>query len=201
MNEMLKRVFDVSASLFFLTAILPLFPVVALLVRLDSSGPVFYRGIRAGKGGKPFRIYKFRTMVEDAERIGSGTTALNDNRITFTGKFLRKYKVDELPQFLNVLKGDMSIVGPRPELLEYARVYEGEEKLILSVRPGITDYSSIRYSALDELVGEVDANKVFNEKILPERTALRLKYARDHTFWGDINLIFLTFKTILMKFR
>ena len=179
---------------------MPIFLIVAILIKIDSSGPIFYRGIRAGKNGKTFHIFKFRTMVLDAERLGSGTTALNDFRVTSVGKVIRKYKLDELPQVFNVIKGDMSIVGPRPELLEYAAKYEGEEKLILSILPGITDYSSIKFNALDVLVGEVDANKEFNEKILPQRTALRLKYVKERTFLGDIRLIFLTFQIILMKF-
>lgn len=196
---MLKRIFDVSTSLFFLPILLPLFLIVAILIKIDSSGPIFYRGIRAGKNSKAFHILKFRTMVPDAERIGSPTTSLNDFRITRAGTFLRKYKLDELPQIINVIKGDMSIVGPRPELLEYAAKYEGEEKLILSMRPGITDYSSIKFNSLDVLVGEVNANKVFNEKILPQRTALKLKYVKEFTFLADIRLIFLTFQVIIMK--
>ncbi len=197
---MLKRIFDITIGLFSLPLIVPVLFIVAILIKIDSSGPILYRGIRAGKNGKAFHILKFRTMVPDAERLGSGTTALNDFRITRVGKFIRRYKLDELPQIFNVIKGDMSIVGPRPELLEYAAMYEGEEKLILSILPGITDYSSIKFNSLDVLVGEVDANKEFNEKILPQRTALRLKYVKERTFWGDIRLIFLTFKIILMKF-
>lgn len=199
-SNMLKRIFDISVGLLSLPILIPLFLIVASLIKIDSSGPIFYRGIRAGKNGKAFHIFKFRTMVQDAEKLGSGTTALNDFRVTSVGKVIRKYKLDELPQVFNVIKGDMSIVGPRPELLEYAAKYEGEEKLILSILPGITDYSSIKFNALDVLVGEVDANKEFNEKILPQRTALRLKYVKERTFLGDIRLIFLTFQIILMKF-
>lgn len=194
-----KKLFDASASLFSLPILMPIYLVISILIKLDSSGPIFYRGVRAGKNGKEFRIFKFRTMILDAEMIGSGTTALNDVRITRVGKVLRRYKLDELPQIFNVIKGDMSIVGPRPELLKYAAMYKGDEKLILSVRPGITDYSSIKFSALDQLVGEVDANRVFNEKILPQRTALRLKYVKERTFSGDIRLILLTFKIIFIR--
>lgn len=138
-------------------------------------------------------------MIPDSEKVGGPTTALNDSRITNIGVLLRKYKLDELPQLINVIKGEMSIVGPRPELLEYANRYKGEEKKILSVRPGITDYSSIKFSSLDKLVGEVNANKIFNEKIIDERTALRLKYVKEYTFLLDIRLIFLTFRVILLK--
>jgi lipopolysaccharide/colanic/teichoic acid biosynthesis glycosyltransferase len=196
---MAKRIFDLAVCLLALPFLLPVFLALAISIRVDSAGPILYRGLRAGRNGAPFRILKFRTMVSEAERIGSGTTALNDARITRVGRVIRKYKLDELPQILNVIKGDMSLVGPRPELLEYAARYEGDETLILSVRPGITDYSSIKFSALDTLVGEVDANKTFNEKILPERTALRLKYVRERTFLGDLRLIVLTVRVILAK--
>ena len=197
---MLKRIFDLSLSIFFLPFLLPLFLIIAIIIKIDSFGPIFYRGIRAGKNGRPFHILKFRTMIPDAEKVGSPTTSLNDCRITRIGTLLRKYKLDELPQMINVIKGDMSIVGPRPELLEYAAKYKGEEKLILSMRPGITDYSSIKFNSLDVLVGEVNANKVFNEEILHQRTALRLKYVKEFSFLSDIKLIFITFQVIIMKF-
>jgi lipopolysaccharide/colanic/teichoic acid biosynthesis glycosyltransferase len=196
---MAKRIFDVAASLLAVPFLLPVFLALGIWIKLDSPGPILYRGLRAGKNGTAFHVLKFRTMVPEAEQLGSGTTALNDFRLTRVGTIIRNYKLDELPQVLNVIKGDMSLVGPRPELLEYAALYEGDEKLILSVRPGITDHSSIKFSALDVLVGEVDANKAFNEKVLPERTALRLKYVRERTFWGDLRLIFRTLRVILAK--
>ena len=196
-----KRVFDIFATLLVLPFLIPLFIIIGILIKFDSKGPIFYRGIRAGWKGSVFSILKFRTMVQNAEQLGSATTALNDSRITNSGVFLRKYKIDELPQIINVLFGQMSIVGPRPEILEYVNKYRGEEKLILSMRPGITDYSSIKYSSLDELVGETDANKVFNEKILDKRTALRLKYVKEYTFLKDISLIILTIKAILYKMK
>jgi len=196
-----KRIFDISATLVVLPILIPLFIIIGVLIKFDSSGPIFYRGVRAGWKGRVFSILKFRTMVQNAEQLGSATTALNDFRITNFGFFLRKYKLDELPQIINVLLGEMSIVGPRPEIIEYANKYKGEEKLILSMRPGITDYSSIKYSSLDELVGESDANRVFNEKILDQRTALRLKYVKEYTFLKDINIIILTFKAILYKMK
>ena len=199
MSRLAKRIFDVLMSLLSLLVLAPVFFIVAVLIKIESRGPVFYRGIRAGKNGKAFYVLKFRSMVPEAERVGSGTTALNDFRITRVGKVIRRYKLDELPQILNVIKGDMSIVGPRPELLEYAARYEGAEKEILNVRPGITDYGSIKFHALDVWVGEVDANKEFDEKVLPERTALRLKYVRERTFLGDIRLIVLTLQIILSK--
>lgn len=183
----------------FLPILIPILILISILIKFDSYGSIFYRGVRVGKNGKMFRIIKFRTMIPDSEKVGGPTTALNDSRITNIGVLLRKYKLDELPQLINVIKGEMSIVGPRPELLEYANRYKGEEKKILSVRPGITDYSSIKFSSLDKLVGEVNANKIFNEKIIDERTALRLKYVKEYTFLLDIRLIFLTFRVILLK--
>ena len=199
MSRLAKRIFDVLMSLLSLLILAPVFLILAVLIKLDSRGPVFYRGIRAGRHGKAFHVLKFRSMVPEAERVGSGTTALNDFRITRVGKVIRRYKLDELPQMINVIKGDMSIVGPRPELLEYAARYEGDEKEILNVRPGITDYGSIKFHALEAWVGEVDANKEFDERVLPERTALRLKYVRERTFVGDIRLIVLTLQIILSK--
>ena len=199
MSRLIKRIFDVLLSLLSLLVLAPVFLILAVLIKLDSRGPVFYRGIRAGRHGKAFHVLKFRSMVPEAERVGSGTTALNDFRITRVGKVIRRYKLDELPQIINVIKGDMSIVGPRPELLEYAARYEGDEKEILNVRPGITDYGSVKFHALEAWVGEVDANKEFDERVLPERTALRLKYVRERTFLGDIRLIVLTLRIILSK--
>lgn len=195
-----KRTFDFSASLLALVAISPLLAAIAFGVFFCSPGPVFYRGVRTGRGGRPFRILKFRTMSVDAERIGGGTTALNDPRVYPFGGFLRRYKLDELPQLLNVLVGDMSLVGPRQELPAYTQAYSEEEKAILAVRPGITDLSSIRFSSLDELVGEKDADLVFETTILAEKNRLRLEYARNHTFLGDLKILLMTASCIAAKF-
>lgn len=196
-----KRLFDILVCLIALPFLLPLFFVVGIIIKLNSPGPVFYRGLRTGLGGKPFRIFKFRTMIDNADKIGGGTTALKDPRITSIGIFLRRYKLDELPQAFNVIKGDMSIVGPRPELEQYTRLYKGEELIILDVRPGITDYSSIKFNALDEIVGDEDADRIFEETVLASKNELRIKYVKEHTFWGDIALIlqtiFLVFKKVL----
>ena len=140
---MLKRLFDIVFSFLGLLVLSPLFLIIAILIKRDSKGPVFFRGIRVGRFGKPFRIYKFRTMVVNADELGGSPTADNDPRITKAGRFLRKYKLDELPQLLNVLKGEMSLVGPRPEVEEYVKLYSEEEKAILSVCPGMTDWASI----------------------------------------------------------
>jgi len=194
-----KRIFDVIVCLIWLPFFTPFFIIIAISIKVDSPGPVFYRGWRTGLGGRPFRIFKFRTMVVDAEKIGGGTTALKDSRITRLGKFLRKYKLDELPQVLNVIKGDMSIVGPRPELAQYTGLYKGEELVILSVRPGITDYSSMKFSALDEVVGAGDADRVFEETVLARKNGLRIRYVRERTFSGDIKIILQTLCLIFRK--
>ena len=149
---MLKRLFDITACVIAVPFLLPFFAIMAIIIKLDSPGPVFYRGWRTGLGGKPFRIFKFRTMVVDAEKIGGPSTALNDPRLTEFGKFLRKYKIDELPQIINVLKGEMSLVGPRPQVEKYTKLYNDEEKIILSVRPGLTDYASIKFINMDQML-------------------------------------------------
>jgi len=156
---------------------------------LSGRGPVFYRGVRTGQFGKPFRIYKFRTMVVNAEKIGGPSTALNDARLTKVGKFLRKYKIDELPQLVNVLKGEMSFVGPRPQVEKYTTLYNDEEKSILSVKPGLTDFASIKFINLDKILGENQVNEKYLQQIEPEKNRLRIKYAREHSFCLDIKLI------------
>lgn len=186
---MLKRTFDLSCSLLGLILLFPLFIVIAVLIKVDSPGPVFYRGVRAGLHGKPFRIYKFRTMVVNAEKIGGESTGKDDPRITRVGRFLRRYKLDELPQLINVIRGEMSIVGPRPEVLTYTNRYEGDERLILTVRPGITDYSSIQFIQLGEVLGSEDPDRVYEEKVLPVKNALRLKYVKEQSFLGDLVII------------
>ena len=168
---LIKRILDVVISLVIILLIFPLVIILAIVVKFSSPGPVFYQGIRTGLYGKPFRILKFRTMVIDAESLGGPTTGTNDKRVTPIGAFLRKTKLDELPQFINVLTGDMSLVGPRPEVLEYTATYTGEERCILSMRPGITDYSSIEFADLDDLVGDKDPDKYFREHIMPRKTA------------------------------
>jgi len=194
-----KRCFDLALCIVGISVCFPLLLVIFLAIKIESPGPVFYRGLRTGLGGKPFRIWKFRTMVLNAEILGGGTTALNDFRIFRFGGLLRKYKVDELPQILNVMKGDMSLVGPRPELPQYTEQYKGDELLILNVRPGITDYSSIQFSSLQEEVGAEDADRVFEERILAKKNALRIRYVKERTFSGDVVLILRTFGCIIKK--
>lgn len=184
-----KRLFDLvlAAVLFLLT--IPLWGVIAIGILASSPGPLLYRGWRTGREGRPFRILKFRTMVVGAESLGGGTTALNDPRIFPFGRLLRKTKLDELPQLLNVLRGEMSLVGPRPELPVYTDLYTPEERTILSVRPGITDPSSIRFSSLDEWVGAQNADRVFEETVLPEKNRMRLDYVRTRSFGGDLKVL------------
>jgi lipopolysaccharide/colanic/teichoic acid biosynthesis glycosyltransferase len=184
-----KRVFDVLISAASLVALSPLLLTLAILVKLDSPGPALYRGRRTGKHGDEFNILKFRSMVVDAEKRGGYSTALNDPRITRLGKILRRYKLDEFPQLINVLRGEMSIVGPRPEVPAYTRMYSGEEMLILTVRPGITDYASIKFSRLDLILGERDADRAYDERVKPEKNALRIKYVKEQKFITDLIII------------
>jgi len=195
----IKRSFDVLFSLLVLLLIWPIILFVAIVIKLTSPGPVFYKGIRTGLHGIPFRILKFRTMVVDAESLGGPTTGTNDKRVTPIGALLRKTKLDELPQFINVLVGDMSLVGPRPEVLEYTGTYTGEEKVILSMRPGITDYSSIEFADLDDLVGDEDPDKYFREHIMPRKTALRIKYVKEWSLWSDFRILWMTFFRVIKR--
>lgn len=197
---MAKRIFDLTFSLVGLFFLSPVLFVIASLIKLNDYGPIFYRGSRIGKNGQPFRIFKFRTMVVNADKIGGPSTADDDPRITRIGKKLRKYKLDELPQLLNVLNGEMSMVGPRPEVKQYVDMYTQEEKQILTVKPGITDWASLWNP--DEgaiLAGSPDPEKTYLEKIRPEKIRLQLKYVREQSFWSDMKIILLTIKTVLFK--
>lgn len=197
---MLKRAFDFLSSLIGLILVSPILLTIATFIKREDGGPVFYRGVRVGKFGKLFRIFKFRTMVLNADKLGGPSTADDDARITKVGKFIRKLKLDELPQLLNVLKGEMSIVGPRPEVQMYVDMFAEEEKAILSVRPGITDWASIWNP--DEgaiLAGSPDPEKTYMEKIRPEKIRLQLEYVRKRSFWVDLKIILWTLKTIVMK--
>lgn len=194
MRNMAKRFFDFICSFLGLIILSPVLIYVVCRIKLEDGGPVFYRGLRVGLMGKPFRIFKFRTMVVDAEKIGGASTADDDPRITNIGKILRKYKLDELPQLLNVLSGDMSIVGPRPEVKYYTDQYTAAEKAILKIRPGITDWASI-WNA-DEgavLAGAADPEKAYAELIRPKKLKLQLKYVYEQSLLTDLKIIFLTF--------
>lgn len=160
---------------------------------------MFYRGKRSGLHGEPFSMLKFRTMVRDAEKLGGPSTGLHDERITEIGRWLRRYKLDELPQLVNVLLGEMSIVGPRPEVPLYTKDYIGDELLILTVRPGITDFASIEFSRLDEILGEEEPDRTYENEVKPRKNALRIKYAKEHTLSLDCMLIARTIRTILFR--
>ena len=195
---MLKRTFDFLSSLIGLILISPILVTISILIKKEDRGPVFYRGARVGRFGKLFRIFKFRTMVVNAEKMGGPSTADDDPRITKMGRFIRKFKLDELPQLINVLKGEMSIVGPRPEVQMYVDMFSDEEKAILTVRPGITDWASIWNP--DEgaiLAGSPDPEKTYMEKIRPEKIRLQLKYVRERSFWNDLKIIAQTIITVL----
>ena len=194
---MLKRSFDMLGSLAGLIIFSPLFAVIALLIKLDSSGPVFYRGIRTGLYGKPFGIFKFRTMVVNAEQLGGPSTALNDPRITKIGRLLRKYKLDELPQLINILINDMSFVGPRPQVEKYTKLYNEEEKIILSVKPGMTDYASISFIHLDTLLGDENVNEKYLQEIEPRKNQMRIKYVKEQSFLCDMKILVMTFSKML----
>jgi lipopolysaccharide/colanic/teichoic acid biosynthesis glycosyltransferase/glycosyltransferase involved in cell wall biosynthesis/ubiquinone/menaquinone biosynthesis C-methylase UbiE len=194
----IKRLFDAVFGAIGFLLLTPLLALIAAWIKMGSPGPVFYRGVRVGRNGRLFRIFKFRTMVNDAEKRGGPTTPDDDPRITPAGHLMRKYKLDELPQLINILKGEMSFVGPRPEVPQEVERYTEEEKEILKVRPGITDYSSIKFHNEGEILrGSDDPHRAYIEKIRPEKMRLRLEYVRHASFWIDINIIFSTLKTLL----
>lgn len=183
-----KRVFDVLVALTLLVYLSPLLVVLALLVMCTSRGPALYRGIRTGLHGVPFSMWKFRTMIVDAEREGT-TTRLGDARITRVGGWLRRTKLDELPQLANVLTGDMSLVGPRPEVAEHTDAYAADELAILTVRPGITDFASLRFVDLARELGTDDPHGEYVRRVRAEKNALRLKYVREQSFAVDVEIL------------
>jgi lipopolysaccharide/colanic/teichoic acid biosynthesis glycosyltransferase len=194
----LKRVFDLAVSLVVVALTSPVFLAIAIWIKLDSSGPVLYAGPRVGKDGALFKMYKFRTMVTNADKIGGSSTPDDDPRITRVGRFLRAYKLDELPQFLNVIKGDMSLVGPRPQVQWAVELYTPEESRVLTVRPGITDYASMHFPNEGEILkGSKDPDRDYMEKIHPKKMMLSLKYVRDRSFLVDLNVLVKTVLAIL----
>lgn len=198
-NLYIKRILDIMIAGIGLLITWPLFFIIAAAIVLESGFPVFYRADRGGYQNKTFKIMKFRSMVKDADKIGGGTTALNDSRITKVGNFLRKTKLDEIPQFIQVLTGEISLVGPRPELLQYTQQYEGDEKLILKVRPGITDFSSVEFINLDEIVGGENADEMYEKYVLKKKNALRVKYAKNVSFGTDLYIFVMTAYKVLEK--
>ncbi|AVQ22387.1 sugar transferase [Fusobacterium nucleatum subsp. nucleatum ATCC 23726] len=194
---MLKRIFDIILSLFGLIILLPFMLITAIFIKLDSKGPVFFKQLRVTKNGREFKIFKYRTMRVGSDKY-SQITVGKDDRITKIGSFLRKYKLDEIPQLINVLIGDMSLVGPRPEVPKYVALYTDEQKEILKVRAGITDYASIEFSNENDLLAsEEDPEKAYIEKVMPRKIELNKKYLSEISILTDIRIILLTIKKIL----
>lgn len=198
-NTKIKRLLDLILATILLIVLSPIYIIISLLIVIETGFPIFYRADRGGYNNKTFKIFKFRTMVKDADKIGGGTTALNDSRITKVGGFLRKTKLDEIPQLLNIINGSMSFVGPRPELLKYTNQYVGEEEYILKVRPGITDYSSIEFISLDEIVGEENADEMYEKYVLKKKNKLRIKYAKEVSFNIDLKIFIKTVSKVIQK--
>ena len=197
---MIKRLFDLTFASIGLLLSAPIFSAVALLIKLEDGGPIFYRGVRVGRYGKLFKIFKFRTMVVGAEKLGGPSTANDDPRITRAGRLIRKYKLDEVPQLINVFKGEMSLVGPRPEVQHYVDMFTEKERAILTVRPGITDWASMWNP--DEgriLSGSPDPERTYMEEIRPIKLRLQLKYVRERSFFVDLGIILKTVATVISK--
>ena len=196
----MKRLFDFLASSLGLLILSPLFLILAVWIPLDSPGPVLYRQTRVGRGGRDFRIFKFRTMQAGADKGSLVTIGGRDPRVTRAGNVLRRLKLDELPQLINVLAGDMSLVGPRPEVRKYVDLYTPEQRHVLDVRPGMTDAASIKYRNESELLGQAgDPEDYYIHVIMPDKLAINLDYVRNHSFWGDIKLIFRTIWTVIAR--
>lgn len=197
---MTKRLFDIIFSFLGLIITALLLGLLAILIKINSKGPVFFRGTRVGKHGKPFKMFKFRTMVTGAEKLGGPSTAKDDPRLTKIGKFLKKFQLDELPQLIDVLRGKMSFVGPRPEVPIYVKMMTEEEKrIILSIRPGMTDLASLwNFHEGEILKGSSDPEKTYMKKIRPKKLRLQVEYVKKQSFWLDLKIIF---KTILKIFQ
>lgn len=198
-NRCIKRILDLILSLPFFILALPIYLAIGIAIIAEDGGPVFYRPMRGGYKNKPFRIFKFRTMVKNADKIGGGTTAMHDPRITKVGNFLRKTKLDETANLINIILGTMSFVGPRPELLQYTNQYKGNEKVILEVRPGVTDFSSIEFINLDEIVGSGNADEIYEKYVLKKKNMLRVKYAESVSISTDLEIFFKTIWKVFQK--
>lgn len=190
---MIKRLFDIIASLFGIIIFSPLLIVIAIFIKLDSPGKILFKQIRVGKNGQEFAIYKFRTMVENAEALGKQITVSGDQRITKIGQFLRKYKLDELPQLFNVFEGTMSVVGPRPEVPKYVNLYTLEQRKVLEVKPGITDLASLEFRNENEILATVEnPEQVYIQEIMPQKLNLNMEYITKSNLWFDLSIIFQT---------
>lgn len=194
---MAKRLFDIFFSIIGLLCISPVLLVLAILISLDSKGGIFYKQVRIGKNLAPFKLFKFRSMHTNADKKGLLTVGHKDSRITKIGYYLRKYKLDELPQLINVLIGDMSFVGPRPEVEKYVKLYNQEQLNVFKVKPGITDWASIKYVHENEILAKSnDPEKTYIDEIMPAKLKLNLDYANNNNVWIDIKIILLTIKAI-----
>lgn len=201
-EQMLKRFFDILFSTVGLILLAPLLALLAIAIKKSSSGPVLYRGIRVGRGGKLFRMLKFRTMVDDAEALGGSCTSDDDFRITSIGRRLRKYKLDELPQLINVLRGEMSFVGPRPEVQQYVSMFSEEEKQILRVRPGVTDLATLWDSDEGALLAKSsDPERTYLETIRPEKVRLQLEYVRERSLLLDFRIVCSTLALVCRRLK
>jgi lipopolysaccharide/colanic/teichoic acid biosynthesis glycosyltransferase len=198
----MKRILDIVVSSIGLICLLPLLLVVALLIKLDSTGPVFFRQTRMGRRFRPFQILKFRTMVQDSSTRGKSITVGDDPRITRVGLFLRKTKIDELPQLINVLRGEMTFVGPRPEVPQYVELFRQDYEEILKIRPGITDLASIKYRDEAKLLGQSqDPEEEYVTRVLPDKIRLGKEYIRCSSLAFDLRLIFRTFLKVIQEGR
>ena len=196
----MKRLFDIFASGLGLIVLSPLFAVLAVWIKADSRGPVFYRQTRVGHNNRDFRLYKFRSMRVGSDKKGLITVGGHDPRVTRSGYYIRKYKLDEFPQLINVFTGDMSLVGPRPEVRKYVDMYTPEQMRVLTVRPGITSLASIRYrNENDILAAAEDPDRCYIEQVMPDKLAIDLEYVDRASLWNDILLIFSTFREIIVR--
>lgn len=195
----MKRTFDIVFAFIILCLFLPFGLLIALLILLTDGAPIFYKQQRIGQFGKPFYLLKFRSMRKNADQLGKLTVGMKDPRITPIGRFIRKYKLDEFPQFINVLKGEMSVVGPRPEVAEYVDLYNEEQRKVLNVQPGITDYASIAYFDENRLLGESDDPKqLYISEIMPAKLELNQKYIQRPTLSHDLKIIWLTVRKAIL---
>ena len=198
--DLIKRAFDIVISLLLLVALLPFFLIIAILILIDSKGGIFFRQIRVGKNARHFHILKFRTMFPESEKSGQLTVGVSDKRITPVGRFLRRYKLDEFPQLVNVLRGEMSLVGPRPEVPHYVNLYSQEQKRVLQVRPGITDYASIAFIDENEILSRVDdPERYYVDTIMPEKLRINQEYLSGRTFFTDLKVLGKTIGRIFHK--
>ena len=196
----MKRIFDIIASGCGLLVLSPLFIILAIWIKIDSKGLVFYKQIRVGQYNKDFMLYKFRSMRVGSDKKGLITVGNRDARITKSGYFIRKYKLDEFPQLINVLIGDMSLVGPRPEVRKYVELYTEEELRVLDVKPGITDLASIRYRNENEILEKAEnPDEYYTNVVMQDKLKINLEYVANHSFWYDISLIFKTFWAIVSE--